>query len=200
MSQTQTSSLRTVRIVLWTLVAVVAIGATALFVLRPPARPLALTGTPFTLTATSGETFTQDSLRADVPSLVFFGFTNCPDVCPTTLAETTMWKEQLGLTEDDLRVIFVTVDPERDPVDQLAGYLAGWDDSIIGLVGDEAQTEAAKSAFGVFSEKVGEGEFYTVNHTASVFLIDEDGSFQGTIAYEEATDSALAKVERLVEG
>jgi protein SCO1/2 len=199
MTDTSNRTLRNFRIVLWALVVVVAIGATALYLFRPPARPLGVTGTPFALTATTGETFTQESLIGE-PSLVFFGFTNCPDVCPTTLAETSMWKERLGLTPEDLRVIFVTVDPERDSLDLVRGYLTGWDPQIIGLVGDEEQTEAAKSAFGVFSEKVGEGEYYTVNHTALVFLIDANGAFQGTIAYEEPTESALAKIRRLVAG
>lgn len=199
MSETSSRSMRNFRLVLWALVAVVAIGATALYVFRPPAQPLGLNGQPFTLTATTGETFTQDDLRG-TPSLMFFGFTNCPDVCPTTLAETSMWKDRLGLDNDDLRVIFVTVDPERDTLEGVRGYLAGWDASIIGLVGSEEQTEQVKSAFGVFSEKVGEGEFYNVNHTASVYLIGADGGFRGTIAYEENTDTALAKIERLVGG
>lgn len=193
------SPLRTLRIVLWVLVAVVAIGATALYFIRPPAPPTALTGAAFTLQTTDGETFTQDDLRG-TPSLVFFGFTNCPDVCPTTMAEATMWRERLGLTPEELRIIFVTVDPARDTPEMLDGYLAGWDPSIIGLVGTEEQTEAAKAAFGVFSEKVGEGEYYTVNHTASVFLIGADGAFDGTIAYQEPTDTALAKIKRLVAG
>lgn len=199
MTDTSDRTLRNFRIVLWALVAVVAIGATALYLLRPPARPLAVTGTPFALTATTGETFTQEDLRGQA-SLVFFGFTNCPDVCPTTLAETTMWKEALNLTAEDLRVIFVTVDPERDDLETVRGYLAGWDPSIVGLVGDVEQTEAAKAAFGVFSEKAGEGEYYSVNHTASVFLIGADGTFEGTIGYDEPTETALGKIRRLVEG
>jgi protein SCO1/2 len=199
MSEPSSRALRNFRLVLWALVAVVAIGATALYFLRPPAQPLGLNGQPFTLTATTGETFTQEDLRG-TPSLMFFGFTNCPDVCPTTLAETSMWKDRLDLDADDLRVIFVTVDPERDTLEGVRGYLAGWDSSIIGLVGSEAETERVKAAFGVFSEKVGEGEFYNVNHTASVYLIGADGGFRGTIAYEEGTDSALAKIERLIGG
>ncbi|GLQ54932.1 SCO family protein [Devosia nitrariae] len=199
MTDTSNRTLRNFRIVLWALVVVVAIGATALYLLRPPARPLAITGTPFALTATTGETFTQEDLRG-TPSLVFFGFTHCPDVCPTTLAETTMWKEALDLTAQDLRVIFVTVDPERDDIETVRGYLSGWDPSIIGLVGDTEQTEATKAAFGVFSEKAGEGEYYTVNHTASVFLVGADGAFEGTIAYEEPTESALGKIRGLVQG
>ena len=195
-------SLRNFRIVLWALVAIVAIGATALYVLRPPARPLGVTGQEFALNSTKGGAFTQDELRG-TPSLVFFGFTFCPDVCPTTLAETTAWRSELGLTDKDLRIIFVSVDPERDTLAMVKSYVEGFDPSIIGLVGSSLeQTENAKKAFGVFSEKVGApgDPYYLVNHTALTFLVDADGAFEGTIAYEEDHDTALAKVKRLVEG
>ncbi|HEY8577798.1 MAG TPA: SCO family protein [Devosia sp.] len=196
-------TLRNFRILLWTLVAVVAIGATALVVFRPPARPLGLTGQEFALNSTKGGAFTQDDLQG-VPSLVFFGFTYCPDVCPTTLAETTALRAELGLTEEQLRIIFVSVDPERDTLDMVRSYVEGFDPTIIGLVGHNIeQTENAKKAFGVFSEKV-ESEpgdpYYTVNHTALTFLVDADGAFEGTIAYQEDHDTALAKVQRLVQG
>lgn len=197
-----TKSIRNFRIVLWALVAVVAVAATALVVFRPPARPLGVTGQEFALNSTKGGAFTQDDLRG-VPSLVFFGFTFCPDVCPTTLAETTALRAELGLTEDQLRIIFVSVDPERDTLDMVKSYVEGFDPSIIGLVGhDLTQTDNVKQAFGVFSEKVGEpgDPYYLVNHTALTFLIDEQGTFEGTISYEEAHDTALAKVKRLVEG
>lgn len=199
---TAPKTIRNFRIVLWTLVALVAVGATALYLFRPPARPLGITGQEFALNSTKGGAFTQDDLRG-VPSLIFFGYTFCPDVCPTTLAETTALRSQLGLTDEQLRIIFVSVDPERDTLDMVREYVEGFDPSVIGLVGhDLEQTENAKAAFGVFSEKVGEpgDPYYLVNHTALTFLIDDDGSFEGTIAYEEAQDSALAKVKRLVEG
>jgi protein SCO1 len=195
-------SLRTFRIILWVLVAVVAIGATALFVFRPPARPLGISGQEFALNSTKGGAFTQDDLRG-TPSLVFFGFTYCPDVCPTTLAETTAWRSELGLTDQDLRIIFVSVDPERDTLDMVKNYVEGFDPTIIGLVGSSLeQTENAKKAFSVFSEKVGEpgDPNYLVNHTALTFLVDKDGAFQGTVAYQEDQATALAKVKRLVEG
>ena len=197
-----TRSLRNFRIVLWGLVAIVALGATALYVFRPPARPLPLdfTGQQFALASTAGGTFTQDDLKG-TPSLIFFGYTFCPDVCPTTMAETTAWRAQLGLTPEQLRIIFVTVDPDRDTLDAVKGYVEGFDPSIIGLVGDAAQTEAVKAAFGVFSEKAeATDDYYLVNHTALTFLIDAQGKFDGTVAYEEPSDTALAKVKRLVEG
>ena len=170
--------------------------------MRPPSRPLGVTGQEFALNSTKGGAFTQDELRG-TPSLVFFGFTFCPDVCPTTLDETTAWRSELGLSEDDLRIIFVSVDPERDTLAMVKDYVEGFDPSIIGLVASSLeQTENIKKAFGVFSEKVGEpgDPNYLVNHTALTFLIDEDGSFEGTVAYEEDRETALAKVKRLVQG
>ena len=198
---TTSNTLRNFRIVLWVLVVVAAIAATALYMFRPPQRPLGINGQEFALTSTKGGSFTQADLMG-TPSLIFFGYTFCPDVCPTTLAETTAWRAQLGLGADDLRIIFVTVDPERDTAEMVKAYVEGFDPSVIGLVGTPEETEKAKAAFGVFSEKAGdvESEFYFVNHTALTFLIDEDGSFQGTIAYEEASDTALAKIDRLVKG
>ena len=200
---TTPKSLRNFRIVLWALVAVVAIGATGLYLFRPPARPLGVTGQAFTLASTQGGSFTQDSLKG-TPSLIFFGYTFCPDVCPTTLAETTAWREALGLSPEQLRIIFVTVDPARDTLEAVKGYVEGFDPSIIGLVGDEAQTTAVKAAFGVMGQRAegfaADDPYYLVDHTALTFLIDADGTFEGTVAYEEPTETAIAKVKRLVEG
>ena len=194
-------TLRNFRIVLWSLVALVAIGATGLYLFKPPARPLGVTGQACELASTKGGAFTQADLKGK-PSLVFFGYTFCPDVCPTTLAETTAWRAQLGVSADDLRIIFVTVDPDRDTLDKVKGYVEGFDPSIIGLVGDQTQTDAVKKAFGVFSEKRGEpgDPYYLVDHTALVYLINADGTFQGTVAYEEASEMAVGKITRLIAG
>ena len=201
MSEAVSPGLRRFRMTLWGLVVVAAIGATLLFVLRPPANPLGVTGKPFALESTQGGTFTQENLKG-TPSLVFFGYTFCPDVCPTTLAESVNWKQKAGITDADLRTIFVTVDPERDTKDVLKEFLGGYDPDVIGLTGTVEQTEAAKASFGVMSEKdtSGDAEFYLVNHTATVFLINRDGSFEGTIAYGEDTNTAVAKVQKLVKG
>ena len=200
MTTDSTAAFARFRMILWGLVLVAAVGATLLFVFRPPANPLGVTGKPFALETTAGQPFTQADLKG-TPSLVFFGYTFCPDVCPTTLAESVAWRQDLGVGYDKLRTIFVTVDPERDTRDVLAAYLGGFDPNVIGLVGTAEQTEAAKAAFGVMSEKVESGDqFYLVNHTASVFLINADGSFEGTIAYGEAKDTAVAKIKRLIGG
>ncbi|HEY9010931.1 MAG TPA: SCO family protein [Devosia sp.] len=201
MTDAVSPGLRRFRMILWGLVIVAAVGATLLFVFRPPQKPLGVTGQPFTLESTAGGTFTQENLKG-TPSLVFFGYTFCPDVCPTTLAESVAWKQQAGLTDADLRTIFVTVDPERDTKEVLKEYLGGFDPDVIGLVGTPEQTEAAKASFGVMSEKdtSGDAEYYLVNHTATVFLIDRNGQFQGTIAYGEDAKTAVQKIEKLVKG
>jgi protein SCO1/2 len=202
-------ALKRFRMILWGLVVVAAIGATVLFIMRPPAAPgistpggseaLAVTGRPFTMQSTQGGSFTQDNLKG-TPSLVFFGYTNCPDVCPTTLAESTVWKEQAGVSDADLRTIFVTVDPARDDLDTVKAYLEGFDPDVVGLVGTEAETEATKAAFGAMSEtgEKREDGFYLVNHTASVFLLNRNGSFEGTIAYGEPQATAVEKVKKLL--
>jgi protein SCO1/2 len=187
------------RMILWVLVVVAAVAATAIFVLRPPQGPVTGAGTPFALESTAGGMFTERDLVGK-PSLVFFGYTYCPDVCPTTLAETVMWKRELNISDDDLRTIFVTVDPARDTTEVLKSYLGGFDPDVIGLVGDDEQTAAVKAAFGAQSENMEANAdgFYLVKHTALVFLVDRNGRFQGTIDYAEDPQTALGKVKRLM--
>ncbi|MBU1175246.1 MAG: SCO family protein [Alphaproteobacteria bacterium] len=199
MAETNTRLLRRLRLILWGLVVVVGIGATALYFLRPPERPIGLFGGEFTLETTQGQAFTQNDLIG-VPTLVYFGYTFCPDVCPTTLAEAMGWMETLKAGPDDLRLIMVTVDPERDTAENLRAYLDAFSEDFVGLVGSLEQTEAAKKAFGVFSQKVKTDEYtdYLVDHTASVFLLDRNGRFEGTIAFGEDSETALAKIRRLI--
>lgn len=198
MAETNSSALARFRTILWALVVVAAIGATALFIFRPPSNPLGVTGKPFTMQSTLGGEFTQDNLKG-TPSLVFFGYTHCPDVCPTTLAEAVAWKEALGLAPEQLRTIFVTVDPQRDTKEVVADYLSSFPGTI-GLVGNEVQTTDVKAAFGAMSEltEPDADGYYLVNHTASVFLINKDGQFEGTIAYGEGTDTAVGKIQKLI--
>lgn len=201
MAQNSSKLLTRMRYILWGFVVVVGIGATALYVFRPPERPVGLFGGEFELSSTQGGTFSEQDLRG-TPSLVFFGYTYCPDVCPTTLAESTQWRQTLDLSPDDLRIIFVTVDPERDTLDSLETYLSAFPGEVVGLRGDDDATEQAKKAFGVYSAKVEDASSteYLVDHTASVFLINQDGSFEGTIAFGEDRDTALGKIEKLVGG
>ncbi len=200
MATNSPSGLSRLRLILWGMVLVSGIAATLFYLISPP-KPAAIGfGSPFSLTATDGSEFTQDDLKG-IPSLVFFGYTFCPDVCPTTLTESTGWRATLGLSEDDLRIIFVSVDPDRDTPESIGEYLSAFSSPIIGLTGTDAQIENVKQVFSVFSEKVQDAgaSDYLVNHTASVFMLNKDGGFIGTISYEENTQTALSKVQRLVE-
>lgn len=193
-------SLRQFRMVLWGLVVVAAIGATALFVLRPPSTPaptLAFAQGDYHLVDSTGAPVTEASFRGQ-PSMVFFGFTHCPDVCPTTLADMATWYEALGPEADTLKAFFITVDPERDPPEVIGAYVHGVTDRVTAVSGAPEEIEKVKTAFGALSEKVPTSDgSYTVNHTATVFLLDRKGEFFGTIAYEEPRDTALAKLKRL---
>lgn len=193
-------TLARVRLMLWVLVVVAALAATVIFLTRGTDNSSPAFAGEFSVQTDEGENFTEADLSG-TPSLVFFGYTFCPDVCPTTLAETTAWRQALALTEDDLRILFVTVDPQRDTAEVLQQYLSAFGGQIVGLTGTEDQIEQIKSAFGAISEKadVQGDEDYLVNHTATVFMMDDDGNLFGTIAYGENADTAKAKIERLVQ-
>jgi protein SCO1 len=198
------STLRTVRIGLWIAVVVVAIAATLAFVfLRVPAPGAPALGTAtfgqgtYVLEDSKGDQITEASFRG-APSLLFFGYTHCPDVCPTTLAEMAAWFEALGEAGRGLRAFFITVDPERDTAAVIGDYVGWLGGRVTAVTGGRAEIDKALQAWGVVGEKVGEGDNYTMNHTASVFLINAEGGFEGTIAYGEAQSTALAKIRRLL--
>jgi len=155
-------------------------------------------GGPFTLTAADGSTVTERTL-AGRPFAIFFGFTRCPDVCPTTLARLARLRERMGDEGDEFEIVFVSVDPEIDRPEDIGNYVALFDTPIMGLTGTPEQVEAITQAYHVFYEKVPiDGGGYTVDHSASVFLMDRDGRLQSIIDHHEDPDSALAKLERLV--
>jgi protein SCO1/2 len=154
-------------------------------------------GAPFALVNQTGAPITEAAFRGQ-PSAVFFGFTHCPEVCPTTLFELDGWLKKLGDDGKNLRAYFVTVDPERDTAEIMDTYVGNVSDRITGITGEPDKVHAMIKAFGIFARKVElEGGDYTMDHTASVILLDSDGSFAGTIAYEENPDTALAKLKRL---
>lgn len=184
--------------------AVVLVGATAWLILRPGGPLVAQQastvqiGAPFELVSHKGEAFSDQDL-AGKPYTVFFGFTHCPEVCPTTLWEMSAALEQLGGDADDLRVLFVTVDPERDTPEVLSAYLQSFDDRIIGLTGSPENVTAMATAYRAYWRKVptDDGD-YTMDHTASVYLMDGKGDFFGTVAYEEPDEARMGKLRRLI--
>lgn len=195
-------ALSRLRFMLWVVVAFAAITATGLYAytaIRASNQPAGIGHGDYRLVTASGEAFTRASLDGN-PSMLFFGFTHCPDVCPTSLAEMTGWYEALGEEARDLRAYFVTVDPERDSAEIIGDYVA-WTGRVTGITGTPEEVEKAAKAWAVHYEKVPlEGGDYTMDHTASIFLLDRQGEFQGTIAYRESGDTALAKLRRLIGG
>lgn len=154
-------------------------------------------GGPFSLTDHRGRAVTERDF-AGRPAAVFFGFTHCPDVCPTTLGDMTALIEALGPDADRLHWLFVSVDWERDTPEALAGYLEAFDPRIVGLSGTEAQVAQAARSFRVYYRRVPtEGGGYTMDHSASVFLLDAAGRFAGTLDSKESREVALEKVRML---
>ncbi|WP_186398456.1 SCO family protein [Stappia sp. P2PMeth1] len=162
--------------------------------------PVASIGGPFTMTDASTGTIVTDADFRGKPAAYFFGFTFCPDVCPTTLAETQMWIEQLGPDADKMNFAFVSVDPERDTPEVMRDYVAAFDKRIRPLTGTPEQAEQMIRAYRVYARRVplDDGD-YTMDHSAAVFLMDKDNRFVGTIAYDEAPENAMAKLRRLID-
>ncbi|WEK51324.1 MAG: SCO family protein [Candidatus Kaistia colombiensis] len=157
-------------------------------------------GGPFALTKSDGKAVTERDFLGK-PTAIFFGFTFCPEVCPTTLYELSGLIKDLGPEADEMNFAFVSVDWERDGPKELASYTSAFDSHIQGLSGTEAQIETVTKAYRVYYKRVPvEGGDYTIDHTASVYLMDKDGRFVGTLAYGEARDTMLEKLKRLVAG
>lgn len=155
-------------------------------------------GGAFALTDQSGQPITEAAFRGQ-PTAVFFGFTHCPEVCPTTLFELDGWLKQLGSEGEDIRAYFVSVDPERDTPEIMNAYVSNVSDRITGITGETAKVEAMAKSFGIYWKKVPlDGGDYTMDHTASILLLGRNGDFFGTIAYGENPDTAIAKLKRLV--
>ena len=164
----------------------------------PGLLPLPLTEMQFTLTDHRGtRTTPQDWLGR--PLLAFFGFTFCPDICPTTLSDISDWLEDLGTDADRLTVALISVDPERDSPQVLADYVSNFDPRITGFTGTPDQLARVAADFRAKFEKIftDDGD-YTMNHTAGVFLFHPDGSFGGIIDFHEDRRFAIPKIRRIL--
>jgi protein SCO1/2 len=153
-------------------------------------------GAPFTLTDASGRPITEAAFQGH-PTAVFFGFTHCPEVCPTTLFEMKGWMDKLGNDGKNVKAFFVSVDPERDTPEILKDYIGNVTNRVTGITGNPAAIAAMTKAWGVYAKKVPTSDgSYTMDHTALVFLLNSKGQFHGTIAYGENPDTAFAKFQR----
>ena len=135
------------------------------------------------------------------PIALFFGFTYCPDICPTTLITLTAIQDQLatkGKASDHLQILFVTVDPERDTPAQLNAYLSLFDTNVTGLTGTRKDIESALRHFGVYAEKTGGGDEYLYDHSVAVYLYRQDGRFKGTIAHNEPVEYMVEKIKSIL--
>jgi protein SCO1/2 len=196
-------SLSRVRLALWVLVGLVAAGLVVILWKRAePEQAVTQTsmetiGGPFTLMASTGKPFSSAELIGK-PAAVFFGFTHCPDVCPTTIARLTKLRRELGKGDDALSIVFISVDPERDTPAEVDTYMKLYDTPVIGLTGTPAQIEQVKKQFGIYSRKAPQpGGGYSVDHTATVILLDRNGQFSATISPEEGNQVALDKLRRI---
>ena len=198
-------NLRAIRIMLWVLVAVAAIAGLVIALRPPPVAPTATAsqtpmtpvGAPFTLTGTDGKPFSSASL-AGKPFAIFFGFTHCPDVCPNTLARLARLRRDIGKGDGSFAILFVSVDPARDTPAEMARYAAAFNTPIIALTGTEQDIAKVKSAYGIYAAKVPQkGADYSVDHTATTFLMDARGQFVATITPDEGDPAATAKLSRL---
>jgi protein SCO1/2 len=188
--------LQRIRLLLWVLAALAGLGLAALLVRQRSGPNPAEQASA--IVDSEGQPFSSARL-AGKPYAIFFGFTHCPDVCPTTLARLARLRQQLGRGEDSFAIVFVTVDPERDGPQEVGRYAALFDTPVIGLTGSPAQIEQVKKQFGIFSAKVGQaGADYSVDHTAATFLFGADGKFVATIAPDENDAAASAKLKRIL--
>lgn len=155
-------------------------------------------GGPFVLTSQTGKKVSSDALKGS-PFAVFFGFTHCPEVCPTTLWEMSEALKQLGPDAEKLRVFFISIDPTRDTPEVMAHYLQSFDDRITALTGTEEEIDTVGKAYRAYWKKIptDDGD-YTMDHTTSIYLMDSEGSFSGTITYQEDPKVRLEKLRRLI--
>jgi protein SCO1/2 len=199
--------MRTFRIILWVAVFVLA-GVLAWLTLEVTRSKEQLAegpfGVPFQLVAQNGQPITEEAFRGK-PTALFFGFTHCPEVCPTTLFELNGWMKQVDPDGSRLQGYFVSVDPERDTPEILGQYISNVTDRVTGISGQPDKVAEMVKGFKIYAKKVPVDDKdpngdYTMDHTASVFLLDEGGRFAGTIAYGENSDTAVKKLENLIKG
>ena len=154
-------------------------------------------GGPFTLVDDTGAPVTDKTL-AGKPDAMYFGYTFCPDVCPTTLLDLSRWIKKLGPEADRLNYVFVTVDPERDTVQSLHAHLSSFDERIRGCTGTPAEIPLIAREYRVYYKKVPTDDGgYTMDHSAIIYLMGSDDKLVTVIPYQEADASAIAKLKNL---
>ena len=159
------------------------------------AQPAAIGG-PFQLTDQAGKAFTDKDLKGK-PTLIFFGYTHCPDVCPTSLFEMSEVLRAMGKDADKVNAVFISVDPERDTPATMKDYLSSFDPHLEGLSGDPAETAKVITSYRVYAKKVPtkDGD-YTMDHTALIYLMDRDGRFVSPFNLKRTPEEAATELKR----
>jgi protein SCO1/2 len=161
-----------------------------------PAPQASAVGGPFTLIDQNGRTATEQDVKGR-PFLVFFGYTHCPDVCPTTLFDISEVFRKLGPDADRAAALFITVDPERDTPEAMKNYLSSFDPHLRALTGDAAAIDGAVKAYRAYAKKVPDpAGGYTMDHTALVYLMDKDGRFVAPFNLKRRPEEAAADLRR----
>ncbi|MBN8817652.1 MAG: SCO family protein [Sphingomonas sp.] len=207
MTATETRSpLARARLWLWALVGIVAFALGTLLAvqwLKPAQSPAGTTapsdiGTRFTLVDRDGKPVTPQTLKG-TPYAIFFGFTRCPDICPTTLNRMAHLRKAMGKDGEKFRIVFVSVDTGHDKPADVGAYVDLFGTPILGLTGSEQQIADAAKSFRVFYQKVPvEGGDYTIDHSAFVVLMDRDGHMQSLLSDHDSDASAIAELRRLI--
>ena len=180
------------------IVMVTAIGIVELRI-RQAAEDTVDIGGPFSMLAHDGRRVTEQDLVGR-RSLVVFGFTDCPDVCPTTLYGVASWLEALGDEAEQIDPYFVTVDPERDTTERMAEYVGHFSPRITGLVGTGDELERMADSYRLYYARIDQGNGdHTMDHTAAVYLMDSEGRFFEAITMTAGFDEAVAKLRLLIE-
>ena len=185
------------RIVLWIAAFLASATASMGVILLANERPRTVAiGGPFELIDQDGRTVTEQVLLGR-PSLVFFGYTHCPDVCPATMYDISQIMRALGPDADRARAVFITVDPERDTQPVLKDYMSSFDPHITGLTGDLDAITAVAKEYRVYFRKVAtEGDDYGMDHTAITYLMDKEGRFVAPFSLKRTTEEAAADLRR----
>lgn len=159
------------------------------------AQPAAIGG-PFQLTDQNGKTVTDKNLKGK-PTLIFFGYTHCPDVCPTSLFEISEVLRAMGKDADKVNAVFISVDPERDTQATMKDYLSSFDPHLEGLSGDPAEIAKVITSYRVYAKKVPtkDGD-YTMDHTALIYLMDRDGRFVSPFNLKRSPEEAATELKR----
>jgi protein SCO1 len=154
-------------------------------------------GGPFELVDQEGHTVT-DKTFSGRPSVIFFGYTSCPDVCPTTLMDLSNWLKALGSRADKLNVLFITIDPQRDTPAHMRDFLSSFDPRIRGLTGTNEQIAAVTKEFRVYYKRFEESSgSYTMDHTGAVYLMDKTGHFVVSLSFQTEDSVAIERLRSL---